>query len=101
MPQIPYSQPVGYSYAHLTGTATVVAKAKAGVLHRIIVNSATINAVVTIYDNTAGSGTVIGVYTFGAAQTMPLSLQYDGILFNTGLTLVSSVAAVDVTIMYT
>jgi hypothetical protein len=85
----------GYSYAHISTDATTVVKTGAGTLHSIMINTGTSGATVTIYDNTAGSGTVIAVAS-GATQ---VTLQYD-IAFTAGLTVVTAVAAADVTVAY-
>ncbi len=88
------------SYLNITSTATTVVKAAPGFLHRITINSATIAAVITIYDNTAGSGTKIGTITMPAALLAnQIIIDYD-ILFLTGLTIVTSVGAQDITVSY-
>lgn len=101
MPQTPSTVLPGFNYKHIATTTTLVVKSAPGVLRRIIINSATSGAVATFYDNTAGSGTVIGVYTFGAAVNAPLGMAYEGLAFATGLTVVVSTQACDLTIIYT
>jgi hypothetical protein len=89
------SYPFGHSFSAFTTaqTATVV-KSGAGVLRAIIVTGGTAGTI-TVWDNTAGSGTLIatfastnafGTYTFDAA-------------FGTGLTITTG-AAVNCTVVY-
>lgn len=83
-----------------TQTTTVV-KSGRGTLERIIINTPLANGVITLYDNTAGSGTKIGTITFAGtlASTGPVSVDY-GLLFNTGLTVVTATANVNLTVVY-
>ena len=82
-----------------TATTTTVATG-AGVFTDLVVNKAVATGVITIYDNTAGSGTTIGTITFGAALlTDPPSSTYYGYPFATGLTIVTS-QATNLTICY-
>lgn len=75
------------SYKHITTAATTVCKYGAGRLHRITINNAG-GTLCTVYDNTAGSGTVIAIINT-PAQANPVTLEY-GIPFGTGLTIVST-----------
>ena len=77
---------------------TTVVKSGAGVLHTITFNKPVATAVVTIYDNTATSGTIIGTITIPASP-MPVTLTYDA-YFGTGLTLTTATAAQDITVTY-
>lgn len=88
------------SYKNIsTGTTTLV-KGSPGTLQRIIMNKPLIGGVITIYDNTAGSGTKIGTITLPV-----LTLTEDvwcidyGCAFTTGLTIVTG-NAMDVTVIY-
>lgn len=73
------------------GQATTVVKSGAGFLHTITFNSAaTATNVTTVYDNTAGSGTVIAIPAATTA-TVPTTLTYD-CSFSTGLTIVTATA---------
>ncbi len=89
---------VGYSYLNITGQATTVVKTGAGILHALNINTPTATAVITIYDNTAGSGTIIGKYTI-AASPQPTSVVYDA-AFSTGLTIVTATASSDITVTF-
>lgn len=93
------TQPVSYYHAAGT-TAGVVLKIGAGNIHQLIVSQISNNAAITLYDNTAASGTV--VWTSGAmsANAMPYDLEFDDISFNTGLTFVVSGANCSVVVIY-
>lgn len=90
--------PFGHNYAHISTAATTVVKSGAGVLHNISVNTlGTVASTTTVYDNTAGSGTVIAVI-----NTLALSGSFVlDVAFSTGLTVVTTgTVAPDVTISY-
>jgi hypothetical protein len=84
----------GDSYHNLTGNATTTVKSGSGVLDRIVVNTAGTSSTVTVYDNTAGSGTKIATAS-GNAQVV---LSY-GVHFATGLTIVTT-GSPDITVSY-
>lgn len=88
----------GYSYAHIATSTTTTVKSGAGVLHLINVGTlGTVASTITIYDNTAGSGTIIGIIN---SLTLSGGFPYD-VSFATGLTLVTTgTAAPDVTVSY-
>jgi hypothetical protein len=70
-----------------TTAATTVCKYGPGILHRIFIGDAR-GTLITVYDNTAGSGTVLaGIFT--PANANPYSLEL-GLPFQTGLTVVST-----------
>lgn len=81
-----------FTYAQIAaGQATTVVKSGAGFLHSITFNSAaTATNVTTVYDNTAGSGTIIAIPAATTA-TVPTTLTYD-VSFSTGLTIVTATA---------
>lgn len=81
-----------FSYLNIAaGQATTVVKSGAGFLHSITFNSAaTATNVTTVYDNTAGSGTVIAIPAATTA-TVPVTLTYD-VSFATGLTILTATA---------
>jgi hypothetical protein len=97
------AQPVGlanesFTYSNLTGAATYNVKTSSGTLHSIVVNTAGgTTPSLTIYDNTAGSGTKIGTIS-GTAIAAGASFFYD-VVFNTGLTIVQ-VGTGDYTVTY-
>lgn len=82
--------------AHITTAGTVVAKYGPGVLQRVTLNDPTGN-MFTIYDNTAGSGTVIASINT-PSQANPVTLDY-GTCFVNGLTIVST-GTWDVSVIY-
>ena len=90
----------GYNSSHITAAAptTTVVKTGQGVLHSITLNKPTATAVITIYDNTAASGTVIGIITV-PANPQPVTLMYD-VTFATGLTITTATAASDITVSF-
>jgi len=90
--------PVGWSSANITGSTTTVVKIGSGVLHSITFNKPVATGVLTVYDNTAGSGTVTGTITTPSSP-IPVTLIYD-IQFSIGLTIVSATAAQDITVSY-
>ncbi len=80
-------------YKNLTGAATTVCKYGAGTLHRICNNAGA--GTMTIYDNTAASGTKIAVIAF----TNNLDHEYHCPFF-TGLTIVTTGTSQDSTAVY-
>jgi hypothetical protein len=86
-----------YRYLNITGQTTTVVKSGGGILHTICVNTPAATETITVYDNTAASGTKIGTVTVFAA-TNPC-LTYD-VNFTTGLTIVTATASSDLTVSY-
>lgn len=88
-----------YKGTNIAGAATTTVISGAGTLHSIIVNTPAASGTITIYDNTAGSGTKIGTITFPAAllSSGPTSLLYD-CKFAVGLTIVTVGASLDLTV---
>jgi len=89
-----------YNKENITAAAptTTVVKSGQGILHTITFNKPAATGVVTIYDNTAASGTIIGTITV-PANPQPVTLHYDA-TFDTGLTIVTATAAQDITVTY-
>lgn len=89
---VPAAATGGYSFLNIVaGQATTTVKSGAGTLHSLVLNSAaTATNVTTVYDNTAGSGTVIAIPAVVTA-TVPTTLIFD-IAFSTGLTIVTATA---------
>jgi hypothetical protein len=98
-PAIPASSvPVvnaGFTYGHISTDTTTTLKSGAGVLHSICVNTVGASSTITVDDNTTAatpniailSGATLGCYTYDVA-------------FATGLTIVTAVAAPDLTVSY-
>lgn len=91
---------VGYSFLNivLAAPTTTTVKTGAGILHTITFNKPVATGVITVYDNTAASGTLIGTITVPASP-IPVTLTYDA-TFVTGLTFVTATAAQDITVTY-
>ena len=51
------------NYTNVASATTTAVKSGAGTLHSITVNKAVASGVITVYDNTAGSGTKIATIT--------------------------------------
>lgn len=90
--------PASFTYSHIATATTTTVKSGAGDLHSITVNSkGTVASTITVYDNTAGSGTVIAVID---SLNLGGAFVFD-IAFATGLTLVTTgTVAPDVTVSY-
>lgn len=83
-----------FSYSNITSATTTTVKSGAGFLHCITVNTTAAGAI-TVYDNTAGSGTKIGTLKSSIAE----NTYYFDVSFGTGLTIVTA-AASDITVSY-
>lgn len=78
------------NFLNIAGAATTVVKSGAGNLIGLVCNKLIALGVITIYDNTAASGTKIATITNPAALLQnQIYLPY-GIRFQTGLTIVTS-----------
>lgn len=83
------------SFMRLNATGTFTLATGAGMLDRVVIANAN-KQIVTLYNNTVGSGTVISAIS---ATAEPNTLQY-GVSFSIGLTAVVQVAG-DSTIVWT
>ncbi len=90
-------QPLVYAYANITTDTTTTLKSVSGFLHTICINTPAATGTVTIYDNTAGSGTKIGTITSFAS--VGGCFTYD-VQFWTGLTIVTATATPDITVSF-
>lgn len=87
------------SFLNITSATTTVLKPGPGNLHHILVNKkGTVSATVTIYDNTAGSGTVIGTIDLTTANP-GAAAEYD-VDANVGITIVTAGSNIDITAVY-
>jgi hypothetical protein len=86
------------SFAYINTAVTTTVKASAGFLKSITVNSkGTVASTITIYNNTAGSGAVIGVID---SLNMGGTFEYD-VACSTGITLVTTgTVAPDITVAF-
>lgn len=91
------AQPGGFSYTHISTNTTTQAKAGAGVLHALTINTLGSVDTITLYDNTACSGTVIAIANAAASQT---TLNFDA-AFGVGLCIATSgTTAPDITVTW-
>ncbi len=88
-----------YSFRQITGNATTVIKSGSGVLRGIILGNSSTLGTVIIYDNNAGSGTVICSLQLGSpvdgvggikGTPIPNFLGPTQVAFSTGLTVVTA-----------
>lgn len=75
-----------YNYISASGTNTV--KSAPGTLWQVVVGTPVASSTITIYDNTAGSGTVLALIT-NTTDVKPYRLEIEA-RFETGLTVVTS-----------
>lgn len=87
------------TYLNITTATTTVVKSGSGFLHLIMINKAVASDVITIYDNTAASGTKIGTITMPATLLASQILLRFDVSFSTGLTIVTAQAS-DSTVSY-
>lgn len=83
-----------FNNSNITSATTTVVKSGLGHLHSIVVNTTAVGSI-TVYDNTAGSGTKIATLKASIAENTYL---YD-CQFATGLTIVTA-AASDITVTF-
>lgn len=77
-----------YNSSYISTATTTTVKSNAGVLHSITLGETAAGAI-TVYDNTAGSGTIIAAFKASVAeQTFVLD-----VAFATGLTIVTAAAS--------
>jgi hypothetical protein len=95
------SYPFGHTYTHITTDTTTTAKSGAGVLHSITINQPVASSVITIWDNTAASGTSIGIITLPSSLLSegPMNAIFD-VAFSTGLTIQTATGASDLTVSW-
>ena len=91
----------GYEYTHITTQTTTAAIITGrGVIRKIVINKPLAGGVITIYDNTAASGNVIGIITCDVTLSdSPVSIDYD-VVVGTGLTIKTAGANQDITVVY-
>jgi hypothetical protein len=83
---------------HINSNTTTTLKSAAGLLHSICINTKGVTGnIATVYDNTAGSGTVLAVIdTTAQVQTLLYDIQ-----FSIGLTIVTATGtAADLTVSF-
>jgi hypothetical protein len=86
-----------YTYTHISTDATTQIKSGPGIMHTLCVNSPAATETITIYDSLTGSGSIMAVVTLTASTQSCFA--YD-IAFGTGLTIVTAIAAGDLTVTW-
>ena len=85
--------PVSGAFVNISTNTTTVVLSGAGVLERVVCGLPNSSAVMTLYDNTSGSGTVIGAITVPtgllSADQVPFDLAF-GAVVSTGITAVTT-----------
>ncbi len=81
-----------FSYAAISTATTTTIKSGAGFIHTLNIVGGTLGAI-TVYDNTAGSGTTI-IPTFTPTATLPCPSIVLDQTFATGLTIVTAAATI-------
>lgn len=90
----------GNKFRNISTATTTTVKSGKGRLFKIQVNTAILSGVITIYDNTGASGTVIATVTNPATLLAnQFQLDYAGLEFNTGLTIVTTLVQ-NITVIY-
>lgn len=84
------------SYKNIAGASTTVVKTGSGILSSIMVNKSVDATTVSIYDALSATNP-IAIATLSG--TVPILLNYNGVRFNTGLTVVTS-GATDITVSF-
>lgn len=84
-----------FNYRNITTATTTVVSSVPGVLHSVTINT-TAAGTITLYDNTAASGTKIA--TIAASIASGTNVTFD-VSFTTGLTVVTA-AASDITVSF-
>lgn len=82
-------------YTRIAAQTTKVIHSRAAVLGSVIVNTGAASAVLTVYNNAAGSGDTIAVIDCGAATGNPRDYN---VFCPNGLTVVQSGGSADITI---
>jgi hypothetical protein len=94
--------PSGKRFSNITLAAPTTTQVRTGpcVLHSVIFNKKTASGVVTIYDNTAASGTVVATIT-SPSPLLTNQDQFDyGVSCSIGICVVTSGAAQDITVTW-
>ena len=94
--------PGGNAFVNITAAAptTTAVSAAPAVLVRIVVNKAAANGTITVYDNTAASGTIAALVTMPATLLANQFVFEYGVAMSTGITVVTATAAQDITVVY-
>ena len=89
---------------YVTGQTSSVCKLGAGNLQSIVIGAVVSTSVVTLYDNTAASGSVLwssgSMVWGGTSYIFPFSLDFKGLPFFTGLAVAITTASANATVIY-
>lgn len=86
-----------YAFLNITTDTTTLVFSGQGILGAVCINSGASGETITIYNSLTGSGTKVGTITL--ATTSGGCFNYNAFL-STGLTVVTAVAAADLTIVW-
>lgn len=92
-----------YAYITLAAPTTTVVASRQCTLDKIVINKATANGVITVYNgiSAASPATAMAVITSPATLLQnQVTLDYGDICLDKGLTIVTSGAAQDITVSY-
>ena len=89
-----------YNYQNITGAATTTVLNRIGILGKIVINNPVAGATITLYDNTAASGTKIGTITLPATINTPGGDIEYYITCANGLTIVTTGSGLDITVVF-
>lgn len=92
-----FTTPLPFVYTNITTDATTTVKSVVGLFHGICINTPVATETITMWDNTSAAGNKIGTITIPASP-VPACYLYDVNLL-IGLTIVTAVAASDITVM--
>lgn len=95
---LPNTQPVSRFQSGTTAGLTL--KSGPGNLHSVILSAVLNNSIITLYDNTTATGTILWSSGALTASSIAYNVDFKGITFNTGLTLVISGANANVAVLY-
>ena len=90
-----------YTYITLAAPTTTTIASRPCILSGLVINKATANGVITIYDGDASTGTVFATITSpGTLLHSQVSIDYHDICLKKGLTIITSSAAQDITVAH-
>lgn len=95
---IPQVQSRGFFQQGLTAGATI--KIGPGNIHNIVLSGIVNNSVITLYDNTTATGTVLWTSGPMTNNTMPFDLDMGGIQFSIGLSIAITAAAANALVVF-
>jgi hypothetical protein len=90
-----------YNFTNITTQTTTIVSTTGSKLIKVIINTPLANGVVTIYNNKVGSGAKLGTITQASVLTAigPNAVEY-GVSMQNGITIVTSGANQDITVVW-